>query len=249
MESSANDISHVWRFQIGAAFPSDSPLARFIVAVAGALNDNLISNTLFVQSEKPYEHIYFFKLASSHLYEAAETLRQGHREWDVVREFVAELDEERNHEFERIVALAAPDAEWPGSRLKAIRNSFFHYLRLDRAASDAGHLPLTHGLQAASDLEGLLVIEPGGPLSGIHATFADEVGINALTSDYADGELERLIGSLANYQADLNRFAQGALGRYISEQPAGVVAHEERESAEGEAGSDLDIGTEDAGSS
>jgi hypothetical protein len=74
MEGGADNTRHEWRFQIGEALPSDSPLARFIVAVAGALNDNLLSNTLFVESEKPYEHIYFFNLASSHLYEAAETL-------------------------------------------------------------------------------------------------------------------------------------------------------------------------------
>jgi hypothetical protein len=96
----ANNFRHEWRFRIGAALPSDSPVARFIVAVAAALNDNLLSNTLFVESEKPYEHIYFFNLASSHLYEAAETFRQAHREWQEVREFVAALDDDRRGEFD-----------------------------------------------------------------------------------------------------------------------------------------------------
>jgi hypothetical protein len=235
MEGRAGDRTrHEWRFQIGTALPADSALARFIVAVAGALNDNLLSNTLFVQSEKPYENIYFFNLATSHLYEAAETLRQAHREWDEVRVFVATLDEERRVEFDRITALAAPDAEWPGNRLKGIRNSFFHYLRLDRAAADAGQLPLAHGLEAAAEVEGLIVIEPGAPLSGIRALFADEVAIKTVTDDYEDDELERLAAALANYQADLNRFAQAAIGRYMRYQPDGVVAYEEREVVDGD---------------
>lgn len=224
----ADTVHHEWRFQIGAVLPSDSPLARFIVAVAGALNDNLLSNTLFVRSEKPYEHIYFFNLASSHLYEAAETFWQAHREWQEVRDFVAALEADRRGEFDRIIALAAPDAAWPGNRLKLIRNSFFHYLRLDRAAADAGQLPLAHGLEAASTLEGILVIEPGAPLSGIRALFADEVAIKTVTADYEEGELERLVAALANYQADLNRFAQGALGRHLRDQPVGGVAYETR---------------------
>jgi hypothetical protein len=236
MEGGADNIRHEWRFRIGDVLPYESPLARFIVAVAGALNDNLLSNTLFVESEKPYEHIYFFNLASSHLYEAAETLLRAHREWDEVREFIAGLDDERRAEFERVVALAAPDAGWPGERLKVIRNSFFHYLRLDRAAADAGKLPIAHGLEAAADLEGLLVIEPGATLGGIRALFADEVAIKVVTDDYEDGELERLVAALANYQADLNRFAQAALGRYLIEQPEGVVAYDATEVAEDDRG-------------
>lgn len=231
-----NNLRREWRFQIGEVLPSDSPLGRFIVAVAGALNDNLLSNTLFVESEEPYEHIYFFNLASSHLYEAAETFHKAQREWDEVRQFVEALDEDRRAEFERINALAAPDAGWPGNRLKAIRNSFFHYIRLDRAASDAGQLPLTHGLHGAAGLEGRVVIEPGQPLGGIRALFVDEVLIKSVTNDYEEGELERLIAALANYQADLNRFAQGALGRYLREQPEGVVAYEAREVADDDSG-------------
>jgi hypothetical protein len=232
MESRADNTRHEWRFRIEDILPPESPLARFIVAVAGALNDNLLSNTLFVESEKPYEHIYFFNLASSHLYEAAETLGKAHREWEEVREFVATLDEERRAEFDRVVALAAPGPGWPGERLKVIRNSFFHYLRLDREAADAGKLPIAHGLRAAAELEGLLVIEPGATLGGIRALFADEVAIKVVTDDYDEGELERLVAALANYQADLSRFAQAALGRFLREQPEDLVAYDTTEVAE-----------------
>lgn len=226
MEEPLEELRHEWRFTIGAVFPSESPLARFVVAVGGALNDNILSNTLFVQARQGHERLYFFNLASSHLFEAAETFRQAHREWQEVRDFVATLEAERREEFERLTALAEPNASWPGDRLKAIRNSFFHYLRLDRAAAEAGQLPIARGLAEAVDLESSLVIEPGAGLSGIRALFADEVLVKTITDGYEDDELERLVEALAAYQGDLNRFAQGAIGRYVREQPDGLVQHE-----------------------
>ena len=223
---------HRWRFRIGDVFNPDDPLARFIVAVGTALNDNLLSNTLFVESNEAYEHIYFFNLASSHLYEAAETFLQAEREWQPVREFIATLEEERQAEFARVTALARPDAPWPGPRLKAIRNSFFHYIRLDQAQVQSNRLALMEGLRAAADREGLLIIESGGVLSGIRALFADEIAVQTAANDWDEGEFERLAGALASLQADLNRFAQSAIGRLLRNQPKGIVAYEEVEGEE-----------------
>jgi hypothetical protein len=126
-----------------------------------------------------------------------------------------------------VIALARDGAAWPAPRLKAIRNAFFHYFRLDRAAERAGRLPIHTGLDEAADLESSLVIEPGHELSGIRAVFAYEVAIRTLTADYEAGELERLITALAALQYDLNRFAQAALARYLNERPDGVVSYEE----------------------
>lgn len=232
MEGSADNLRHEWRFRIGDAFPADSPLARFLVAVGATLNDNILSNTLFVQAKTPSERIYFFNLASSHLYEAAETLLKADREWPEVRDFVATLDEARRDEFERVIALARQAAPWPGERLKVIRNAFFHYLRLDRGAYEAGKLALADGLMTAADMKGLLVIEPGATLSGIRALFAEEVAIKVVSADFDEDEMKRLTAALANYQADLNRFAQAALGRYLSGQPKDMVAYEETEVVE-----------------
>ncbi len=227
MEGQQSDVTHEWRFLIRDAFPAESPLARFIVAVARGMDDTVLANTLFVRAEEPYELLYFFNLASSHLYEVAETLRRAHREWEGVREFVASLDEERQEEFASISALADQNPGWPGSRLKELRNSFFHYLRLDRAAADAEQLPLQCGLIEAANMEGRLIIEGGGPLNGIRALFADEVFVKSLTADYEEGELERLIAALGeHYQPALNRFAQAAVGRYLNGLPEGVVQFE-----------------------
>lgn len=221
----AQNVRHEWRFRIGDVLPADNPLARFVVAVAAMLNDSILSNALFVRSERPYERSYFFSLSTSHLYEAAETFYRAQRDWAEVREFVAALEAERSEEFERLAALARPDAGWPGSRLKEIRNSFFHYVRLDRAAADAGRLALVEGMAAAQNVEGVLTIEPGGLLSGFRAAFADDIGVSALTASMEDGELDRLAVALGNYQGALSRFAQAAIGRYLYEQPEGTVTH------------------------
>jgi hypothetical protein len=222
VEGETRERTHEWHFRIGEAFPADDPLARFILAVARMMDDGVLVNSRIVEAEQDYELLYFFVLASSHLYEAAETLRKAHTEWNEVREFVASLDEVRRAEFEHVTALDS--TAWPGNRLKEMRNTFFHYLRLDRAAANAGELPLQSGLAKAAEVDGSIIIEAGGPLNGIRALFADEVFVKTLTADYEDDELERLIAALPDYQGDLNRFAQAAVGRYLSNLPAGVLA-------------------------
>jgi hypothetical protein len=232
MNNRENGIAHRWRFRIGDAFPADSPLARFIVAVAEGMNDNLLANGSFVTAEKDSERLYFFSLANSHLYELAETMRKAHQEWDDVRNFVDNLADEFQEDFTKIIALADQAGGWPRNRLKELRDMFFHYLRLDRAAAQAGQLPLLRGLTDAADMEGEVVIEEGGPLNGVRATFADEVFVKALTAEFEDGELERLVATFADYQPALNRFAQAAIGRYLRELPDGVVVHEGEENGE-----------------
>jgi hypothetical protein len=215
--------THEWRFQIGDAFPSDSPLARFIVAVARGMDDTTLANGYFASANQDYERLYFFTLASCHLHEMAETLRKAHTQWQEVRDFVARFDDEWQDEFNRIIALADQPPPWPGNRLKELRNSFFHSLKLDRAAAEAGRLPLQRGLTDASEMEGSIIIEDGGPLNGIRSLFADEVFVKTFTADYEEDELERLVASFAEYQPALNRFAQAAVGRYLAELPEGVV--------------------------
>jgi hypothetical protein len=79
------------------------------------------------------------------------------------------LDVERQQEFASITALADRNPAWPGNRLRQLRNSFFHYLRLDRDAANAGQLRLQRGLVEAADLEGRLIIEGAAPLNGIRS--------------------------------------------------------------------------------
>lgn len=187
------------------------------------MNDSDFANSLLVKARKGYEQVYFFSIASSHLYEAAETFRQAHREWEEVREFVASLEQASQDDFALVTGLAAPTADWPANRLKELRNSFFHYLRLDRAAVNADKLPLVKGLKEAADADGRIVIEAGGVLTGIRAIFADDVFVSTLAADYEEDELERLVSSLPDLQGALNRFAQATVGRYLRELPVGVV--------------------------
>jgi hypothetical protein len=47
--------------------------------------------------------------------------------------------------------------------------------------------------------------------------------INALATDFEEGELERLVAALPDYQGALNRFGQMVVGRYLRELPDGIV--------------------------
>jgi len=60
-------------------------------------------------------------------------------------------------------------------------------------------------------------------MTDTHCGMSDDVLVKAMTEDFGDGEYERLLTTLADYQADLNRFAQGALGRYIGDWADGIV--------------------------
>lgn len=64
-------------------------------------------------------------------------------------------------------------------------------------------------------------------MTDTHCGMSDDVLVKAMTEDFGDGEYERLLTTLADYQADLNRFAQGALGRYIGDRADGIVSYEE----------------------
>ena len=66
-------------------------------------------------------------------------------------------------------------------------------------------------------------------MTDTHCGMSDDVLVKAMTEDFGDGEYERLLTTLADYQADLNRFAQGALGRYIGDRADGIVSYEATE--------------------
>ena len=114
------------RFEVGDALPADDPLARFILVVSMGLNDNSLANTTFVETEEPYKLVYFFQLASGHLYELAKTLRRAYEEWREVKEFIDALPQEYQDDFDAIVSLADEKNE-TGRRLRHLRNGFFHY--------------------------------------------------------------------------------------------------------------------------
>jgi hypothetical protein len=216
---------HEWSFELGVAFPAGDPLARFVTDVSMGLNDTLLSNEGFVAADEAHASIYYFKLASGHLWELAHVLGEAYEQWPEVRDFIGRLQQSFQEDFAAVIEIAAPaDPTGIGDRLRRLRNGFFHYPSLRRSTAERGRLPLMHALRDAHDLQGLVTIDPTrGELSGIRALFADEVAVKLLTAGYQDGELERLVSRVAQLQAAYNRFAQAVLGRYLREMPNGLV--------------------------
>lgn len=59
MNETDEQVLRELRFKVGEALPADDPLARFILVVSMGLKDNSLSNTRFVNTEEPYELLYF----------------------------------------------------------------------------------------------------------------------------------------------------------------------------------------------
>jgi len=212
----------IWSFRFGDAFPADDPLARFVVVVALGLNDNTLSHTRLVAAEEAYERLYFFHLASGHLFGLADELSRAHEEWSEIRAFVATLDEQYRNDFDAIVGLASSD-DTTGTRLRAIRNRFFHYPSLRRRSAERGWLPLQRALRDLSELDAEVRAGAGGLGGGIRALFADDVLVNLMTREIDEDEIAGLLATLGDLQAGYNRFAQAAVGRYLRNLPRGVV--------------------------
>jgi hypothetical protein len=211
------------RFKVGDALPADDPLARFILVVSMGPNDNSLSNTRFVNTEEPYELLYFFRLASGHLHELANRLRRAHDEWPEVQEFVAGLQEDYRDDFASIVRLADPNDDL-GQKLERLRNEFFHYPDLRRKTAERGKLPLMQALTDAAGTDGIISLGEES-LGGIRAHFADEL-VGKLVMERLgldDNEGKALVGQLGELQAAYGRFAQAALGRYLNSLGEAVV--------------------------
>jgi hypothetical protein len=217
----ADEQPRAWRFRVGDALPADDPLARFILVVAVGLNDNILVNSRFVEAEEQYELLYYFQLASGHLYELAATLRRAHDEWPEVREFVAALQQQYRVDFAATVRLAEP-GDATGRTLRRFRNGFFHYPALKRSTAERRRLPLRRALRQAADTEGTLTVG-GGLGGGIRAHFADELVAQLMMAGREEDEIRALLAQLGELQAAYNRFAQAALGRYLNGLPEGIV--------------------------
>jgi hypothetical protein len=219
---SDTDELRQWAFRLGDVFKSDDPVARFVVVVAIGLNDNILANRAFVEHDEPHELLYFFHLASGHLWELAERLEDAWQEWEPVQEFVKSLPVEYQNDFASITALIDPE-DPTGRLLSRIRHQFFHYPHLRKSTADRQRLPLQRVLKDGADAEMSLVAGGGGLGGGIRARFADDILVRLMTLTVDETELQPLLARLGELQAAFNRFAQMALGRFLAELPTGVL--------------------------
>ncbi len=147
-----NDDSRlVIEFEIGEAFPSDKPLARWMTALAMSHNDVRHGNLRLIDTGgDEATRLYYFRLVASHFYEIADDLKRDREEWVEVRDFIARLPEASRRDLDRVVEVAAE----LDRRLGILRNSAFHYLELSRRDAAKGREKLQNALMEAAGLTG-----------------------------------------------------------------------------------------------
>src|SRR4051794_34556137 len=91
------------RFKIGAAFPADEPVARYVTGLAMICNDWLRFMGDFAilaeasraegNDEAAARHVAIFRLQAALLHEAARFATTGQRKFPEIARFVDQLDE------------------------------------------------------------------------------------------------------------------------------------------------------------
>src|SRR3954447_19399155 len=103
------------RFRIGAAFPADDPVARFVTGLAMICNDWLrfmgdfailteASNT-DGDDEAAARHVGVFRLQAALLHEAARFATTAHRKFPEIARFVDHLDDTARSDFLRLASV------------------------------------------------------------------------------------------------------------------------------------------------
>ena len=212
------------QFEIGAAFPPDSRVARWATICAMALNDLLLVNRWLVprlQEEAPsegYENVYLMRLAASHLFEVAVFLRAADR-FPEVSDFVAGLDQEPREAYAALLDLGRGDRDPFAVSIKDARNSFSHYSEL-LSEEAAKHERLRAAL-AAHAKEGTRsrIRDQVPPLSGFRAHFADEVAVELMFPGGDREALGEFITGITTHITHFLLFVRAALGAYAATLP------------------------------
>lgn len=207
-------------FEIGKAFPADEILARWITALAMALNDLLLVHRwLFpaIHNKTPdYANNYLGRLGAAHLYEAAKFLSDSDRIQEV-KYFIAGLDEEVQAAYRRLIALETEKktSGFPGVLFDA-RNLFFHYAELLPHAPD--HEKLRAALSEHASTIGEIQDEGPAPIEGFRARFADDVAIE-LSYPGEKVDLPAFMGELGPRLLDFINFGSAAITSYLGSLP------------------------------
>lgn len=177
-------------FQIGAAFPADDPLARYVMRLSMALGDMRIAAHYATRDrQRSAERLYFVRLTASHLRELVILLDPPNSKIvPTVDQFVlslprgvkptrAEIRASHTQAIRRLAAVmrGRPGIDVDGKRraptlrddLKELRNRFFHYGH-DQPGDDA----LRVAMQAVADNRSSYVIRD----RTMRARYADVVG-------------------------------------------------------------------------
>jgi hypothetical protein len=212
----SDDRPTVIEFQIGEAFPSDAPVARWLTALAMSHNDVRHGNLRLLEADEDdaATRLYYLRLVAGHFYEIAGDLKRDRDEWQEVRAFINGLSAQARRDLDHVIQ----GADQLDRRLGIVRNTAFHYLELNRRDAAKGREKLQQALTDASGLTGRATV--GGDFKEIRFHFADEVLVQLLGDDR---EMGALLEGLQSGVVALWRFVHAAFKRYLNELPEGVL--------------------------
>lgn len=209
------------RFRIGAAFPADDPIARFVTVLAMVSNDHIravhaLDAAGSDSADDRARRTWLFRWLTAAHFEAidfiANTRRSYKREVDALLAAPGARDA-----LTAVLAANDPKSEkYLGDWLKRHRNVMFHYPKVHPDAAANNREEIQQALRDAADLDGEIV--NGDVLAQNLFLFADEVVVQWMPK-----EPEIVLGRLASASLDLVQFAQITMREYLRRLPDGVL--------------------------
>jgi hypothetical protein len=215
-------------FEIGAAFPAEDPVARFITVLAMMSNDWLRETKLTGDLEDYYEdaeglRLMSFRQQASMYHEAAKFIASARRQFVAIRRFIASLDADAQEALEQVVGgLNARSAHYLGKWIKDHRNVTFHYPELNADAAAHDNEQVAKALRKARKIAG--TISSDDTFGSVRFGFADEVVVQWLPD--VDNDAKDRITELRMAVEALGRFVQQAAQAYLESRPEGTFTVE-----------------------
>jgi hypothetical protein len=205
-------------FRIGACFPVNDPVARFLT-VLGMMSNDLLRLVSWLsndgegdEKDRVGERVFSFRLQASAFFEASKFLRESVPRWPEIDQFITGLPEETREQFQRVAgATDRSSTEYVGEWIENHRNVTFHYSQLHPERAAAGKEEIGIALASAADISS--EIQLGEVAISMRFPFADAVAIQWLP----DGDHAKSVLDLLRKRVfDLVRFTERAIYTYLS---------------------------------
>jgi hypothetical protein len=214
------------RFRIGAVFPADDPVARFVTVLAMMSNywhrSMRAIDAATDDEDGPGIRLMLARQQAAFYYEATKFIADTGRSFpSEVEGFIASLDESTKGHYDR--TMAGLDTKSPHYQgwLKDHRNVTFHFPLLHPERDAHGDEEIANALISAANLEGTITAED--TIGSVRFEFADEVGVQMLPDIVDDPDV---IKELGDATVALGLFMHGALLQYVESRPPGTIVAE-----------------------
>jgi hypothetical protein len=205
-------------FDIGKAFPASDPVARFITVLAMMSNDWMRLAKQQIEVKDYYDdaegiRIFSFRQQVALHFEAANFIRNTRQWFPDVERFVAALPAKVRRDCDRVVSGIDPKSKrYRGKWVENLRNTAFHYPKMQPDAAAHGQEPAANALNKAAKLTS--TIEGGDVFFGeARFHFADEVVVQWIP----EKGMRKTLSALGADAAALARFVQEAAMTYIEQ--------------------------------